>query len=179
MTEFSKLLDLASERIGGRVVAANDDFFAPKENLIKAEEPVWIKDKYTDRGKWMDGWETRRRRTPGHDWCILKLGMPGVLRGVDIDTNHFIGNFPESAALDATASEPSKTGEADWKEIVPKSLLMGGSQNFFTVKDEGAWTYVRLRIFPDGGVARLRLYGIVKPDWNRLGKGGEMIDLAA
>ena len=76
--DFTEYIDLAAERLGGRVLAANDEFFAPKENLLKASAPVWIADKYTDVGKWMDGWETRRRRTPGYDWCIVKLGLPGV-----------------------------------------------------------------------------------------------------
>src|SRR5580765_3812679 len=99
MSEFSDLLDLASERVGGRVLATNDDFFAPKENLVKAAKPVWIEDKYTDRGKWMDGWESRRRRTPGHDWCILQLGMRGRIRGVNVDTHHFTGNYPSHCSI--------------------------------------------------------------------------------
>src|SRR5437773_5354525 len=90
------LVDLAAERLGGKALKANDEFFAPKENLLKPGRGVFIADKFTARGKWMDGWETRRRRVPGHDWCVLRLGLPGVLRGLDVDTNHFIGNFPES-----------------------------------------------------------------------------------
>ena len=87
MSDFTQLVDLASKRLGGKVLAANDDFFAPKENLIKPEKPIFLEHKYTSRGKWMDGWETRRRRTPGYDWCILKLALPGVLRGVVVDTD--------------------------------------------------------------------------------------------
>ena len=94
------LIDLASELVGGSVIAASDEFFAPKENLIKATAPVFISDKYTDRGKWMDGWETRRKRTPGHDWCIIKLGPAGIARILNVDTNHFVGNFPEHCSLD-------------------------------------------------------------------------------
>ena len=101
MTEFSELLDLASERVGGQVIAANDDFFAPKENLIRAAKPVWIEDRYTDRGKWMDGWESRRRRTPGHDWCVLKLGLAGIISKLIVDTSYFRGNYPESCSIDA------------------------------------------------------------------------------
>ena len=108
---FSGLIDLASERLGGQAVLANDEFFAPKENLLKPSRGVFLPDEYTDRGKWMDGWETRRRRTPGHDWCIIKLGAPSMIRGVDIDTNHFLGNFPESASLDACAADTNASAE--------------------------------------------------------------------
>src|SRR6187402_3587094 len=102
---FDTYVDLANERLGGKVLAANDDFFAEKENLLLEKPPVWKEDLYTDRGKWMDGWETRRRREPGHDWCIVRLGLPGVIRGVVIDTAFFRGNFPESCALHATSIE--------------------------------------------------------------------------
>ena len=108
---FLDLVDLASERLGASVVAANDEFFAPKDNLIRAEAPRWREGEYTDRGKWMDGWETRRRREPGDDWCIVRLGVAGVIRGVDVETTHFKGNYPESCALDAGDG-------ADWKEIL-------------------------------------------------------------
>src|SRR6266581_2724412 len=97
---FTDLVDLAAGRLGGAVVAANDEFFAPKENLIRPEAAVWIDGKYTERGKWMDGWETRRRREPGDDWCIVRLGAAGRIRGVDVDTAHFKGNFPEACAIE-------------------------------------------------------------------------------
>ncbi|HYA94997.1 MAG TPA: hypothetical protein VEC95_01880, partial [Terriglobales bacterium] len=91
MSDFMQWIDLASERVGGRVLSANDEFFAPKENLLHPCDPAWIEDKYTDRGKWMDGWETRRRRTPGFDWCIVQLGIPGILHGLIVDTSYFKG----------------------------------------------------------------------------------------
>jgi allantoicase len=94
MKDFTHLADLAAERLGGVVLTANDEFFAPKENLIKETKPIFIEGKFTDRGKWMDGWETRRRRTPGYDWCIIRLGLPGILRGVLADTSFFRGNYP-------------------------------------------------------------------------------------
>src|SRR5687767_16003444 len=97
--EFTKLTDLASERLGGRALLASDDFFAEKENLLEPGRGVFVPDKYTDRGKWMDGWESRRKRVPGHDWCIIRLGVPGVVRAADIDTNHFLGNHPPYASL--------------------------------------------------------------------------------
>src|SRR5262244_3564238 len=101
--DFTELIDLASERLGGAVVFANDDFFAPKENLLKPSTPVFIEGKYTDLGKWMDGWESRRRRTPGFDWCIIRLGLPGIIRGVVVDTSHFKGNYPEQGSLEAAS----------------------------------------------------------------------------
>src|SRR5690349_19321110 len=98
-------IELSSERLGGRALLANDDFFAPKENLLKGAKPIWLEDEYTDRGKWMDGWETRRRREPGHDWCVLRLGLAGILRAVLVDTAYFRGNYPESFSLDGAAFE--------------------------------------------------------------------------
>ncbi|HUO34957.1 MAG TPA: hypothetical protein VMU43_08185, partial [Candidatus Acidoferrum sp.] len=118
MSGFEGFVDLASERLGGKVLAANDEFFAPKENLLKASKPVFIEGKYTDRGKWMDGWETRRRRTPGCDWCVIRLGLPGVLRGVVMDTSFFRGNFPTHFSLEACElgdGPPYKNEAAKWK----------------------------------------------------------------
>ena len=105
MPDFRELVDLASERLGGAAVAANDEFFAAKENLLKAGRPAFREGEYTDRGKWMDGWETRRRRDPGHDWCVIRLGLPGVLRGALVDTAHFVGNFPQECSLEAAEVE--------------------------------------------------------------------------
>jgi len=175
------LVDLAAERVGGKALVANDEFFAEKENLLKPGRGVFIADKYTDRGKWMDGWETRRRRTPGNDWCVVQLGLRGIIKQVDIDTNHFLGNHPPFASLDAiclTTAFPSDVETLSWTPILEKSPLNPGSQNPFAISSEQSWTHVRLNIFPDGGVARLRLYGIVVPDWGKV-KPGEVIDLAA
>lgn len=174
------LLDLASERMGAVVVAANDDFFAPKENLIKSAAPLWIEGRYTDRGKWMDGWETRRRRDDGtHDWCVVRLGARGIVRALDVDTTHFKGNYPESAAVDAAAEVPSgSVATADWTQILPRMPLNGDSHNRFDVEAAVEATHLRLRIFPDGGVARLRALGAVVADWNQLRRRPE-VDLAA
>ncbi|HSS78668.1 MAG TPA: allantoicase, partial [Thermoanaerobaculia bacterium] len=184
MSDFTDLVDLAAERLGGAVLAANDELFAPKENLLKAGEPVWIEGKYTDVGKWMDGWETRRRREPGHDWCMIRLGLPGVIRGVVVDTTHFRGNYPESCSLDACTVEgypaPDELKGAAWTEILPRSPLQGNSKNPFPVeKETGRVTHLRFNIYPDGGVARLRVHGEVVADWARLTRHGGEIDLAA
>ena len=171
MSDFIQLTDLASACLGGVVLIANDEFFAPKENLLKPEKPAWREHEYTDRGKWMDGWETRRRRTPGHDWCILRLGVPGILRGVVVDTSFFRGNYPEQCSLEACALE-GKPGadqltspETRWVEILPQSALAGDAENRFAISDAHRFTHLRLRIFPDGGVARLRVHGEALPDW--------------
>jgi allantoicase len=183
MTDFIEMVDLAAERLGGAALAANDEFFAPKENLLKAGEAVWIEGKYTDVGKWMDGWETRRRREPGYDWCLVRLGLPGVIRGVVVDTSYFRGNYPESCSLEACAVEGHPTPEelmaAGWTEILPRSPLEGHSKNRFpTERETGRVTHLRLNIFPDGGVARLRVHGEVVPDWTRLLRRKSEIDLA-
>jgi allantoicase len=182
MTEFTDLTDLAAERLGGAVLAANDEFFAPKENLLKASEPVFREGEYTDVGKWMDGWETRRRREPGYDWAIVRLGLPGIPRGVVVDTRHFRGNYPESCSIEACAVDghpaPADLSGTAWTEILPHSPLQGDSRNVFPIqKDLGRVTHLRLNIYPDGGVARLRVHGEVVPDWERLARRGE-IDLA-
>lgn len=185
MNEFTQLIDLATERLGGAVLAANDEFFAPKENLLKTDKPVFIEEKYTDRGKWMDGWETRRRRTPGHDWCIVRLGLPGIVRRVVVDTSFFRGNFPSHCSIEACAVDGSPSAsqlagsETPWREILPKSQLTGDTQNSFTIAERHRFTHLRLNIFPDGGVARLRVYGEVLPDWKHAIAAGDSVDLAA
>jgi allantoicase len=184
VNDFTELIDLASERLGGAVLYANDDFFAEKENLLKPSAPVFIEGKYTDRGKWMDGWESRRRRTPGFDWCVIRLGLPGIIRGVVVDTSFFRGNYPEQCSLEACAASGNPDAEqlqsetTRWTEILPVSVLQGDSQNPFMIQRGDRFTHLRFKIFPDGGVARLRVYGEVVPDWNALARRGE-IDLAA
>jgi allantoicase len=183
--DFTEHIDLAAERLGGRILAANDEFFAPKENLLKAAAPVWIADKYTDVGKWMDGWETRRRRTPGYDWCIVKLGLPGIIHGVVIDTANFKGNYPEHCELEACTADGdpaiSKLEDAAtrWSSLLPKSPLAGDTHNRFAVSHADRVTHLRMKIFPDGGVARLRVHGEVVPDWPSIERGEKQIDLAA
>ncbi|MDQ3907384.1 MAG: allantoicase [Acidobacteriota bacterium] len=185
MSDFTELIDLASERIGGAVLYASDDFFAPKENLLKPSAPIFREGVYTDRGKWMDGWESRRRRTPGFDWCVVRLGLAGRVRGVVVDTAFFRGNYPEQCSLEACSFDGNPTveqliGEANgWNEILPVSQLRGDSQNSFEISNDARATHLRFRIYPDGGVARLRVYGEVLPDWPRLVRRGGQVDLAA
>ncbi|MGV6851603.1 MAG: allantoicase [bacterium] len=174
---FTHLIDLAAERVGGKALDVSDDFFAEKENLLKPGRGIFIEDKYTDRGKWMDGWESRRKREEGHDWCVIQLGLRGVIKGVDIDTNHFLGNHPPFASLQAACVQ-GLPEENDWVEIIPKSPLQPGSQNLFQVNSLQEWTHVKLHIYPDGGVARLKVYGDVVPDWDKL-KDQHQVDLVA
>jgi allantoicase len=182
---FTDLPDLAAERLGGAVIAANDEFFAPKEGLIKAGPPEWREGVYTERGKWMDGWETRRRRTPGHDWAIIRLGVPGIVRGVVIDTSFYTGNYPEYASIDAGSLPPYRPTDVptSWKPLLKKSPLKGNTVNLFAISRPPALpssrlTHLRLNIFPDGGVARLRVHGEAMPDESVFSAGRE-VDLAA
>lgn len=187
--EFTDLVDLASERLGGAVLSANDEFFAPKENLVRAAAPIWKDGEYTDRGKWMDGWETMRRRSPrlgeAFDWCIVRLGTPGRIRGLTVDTSFFRGNFPSHCSVDACSANENVgiseliDGSTRWVEILPMSALSGDARNDFQIAYPERATHVRLKIFPDGGVARLRIYGDVLPDWDELKRRNSEIDLAA
>jgi allantoicase len=179
--DFTDLPDLVSARLGGRALFANDEFFAARANLVKPEPAIFVPGKYTARGKWMDGWETRRRRTPGHDWCVLQLGRRGIIRGVDVDTSFFVGNQPERASLEACdlAGRPARTAleRARWTEILAPVSCAPGASNRFVATGAVPATHVRLNIFPDGGVARLRLYGEVAVDPTRLARRG--VDLAS
>jgi allantoicase len=182
---FQDRLDLASERLGGSVLYATDDYFAEKENLLKPAKAVWKEHEYTDRGKWMDGWESRRKRTPGHDFAIIRLGLRGVVRGVVVDTAFFRGNYPAQCSIEACSTRAEADVEAllgdatNWIEILPKSDLKGDSENLFAIGSPFAFTHLRLRIYPDGGVARLRVHGDVVPDWRREGGLSIETDLAA
>ena len=179
---FTQLTDLAAERLGGKVLYATDDFFAEKENLIAPTRGVFIADKYTDRGKWMDGWESRRKRVPGHDWAVIQLATSGKIKGFDIDTNFFLGNHPPHASIEAiyleNADGISDWDALSWKEILPKSHLDAGSQNFYESNSDAIYTHLRLHIYPDGGVARLRVYGEVFKNWDTFDASKEL-DLVA
>jgi allantoicase len=172
---FREWIQLEQPRLGTRVIVATDEFFAAKERLIQPADPVFVDDKYDDHGKWMDGWESRRRRTPGFDSCIVRLGVPGIVRGVDIDTRYFTGNYPPQASIDACVSEDDEP-DGDWTEIVPMTEVAGDAHHFVAVDSGQVWTHLRLNIYPDGGVARLRIYGEVRPDVENV---GDVVDLVA
>ncbi len=158
---FHEWIRLEQPRLGTRVTFASDDFFGAKERLIEPAEPVFIADRYDDNGKWMDGWESRRRRDAGHDYCIVRLGMAGIVRGVNIDTRHFTGNYPPQASIDACVSEED-VPESGWYEILPTVDLEGDSRHWLAIENDSLVTHLRLNIYPDGGIARLRIFGEIQ-----------------
>ncbi len=176
---FTKYVNLAQPRLGAKVTYATDDFFADKARLIMPEDAVFIPGKYDDNGKWMDGWESRRKRGMGHDHAIIRLGQAGIIRGVDIDTSHFTGNFPPAASIEACVSDSDIPGDdAGWLEIVPATNLKGDSHHLVAVATDHPFTHLKLNIYPDGGVARLRVYGQMHKVWGQA-DAGKTTDLAA
>ncbi len=166
--DFTVLVDLASRLLGASVVAANDEFFAEKENLIKPEPPGFAPAAFGSKGKIYDGWETRRRREPGHDWAIVRLGCQGTVAGVVVDTAFFRGNYPPEISVEAAGAEgypsPAELGDLSWHQLVSRSPARGDTANLYLVDYRRRWTHIRLSIYPDGGVARFRVHGEVVPD---------------
>ena len=168
-------INLAHPRLGTVVLTATDEFFAAKERMLDPEPAVFYPDRFDDHGKWMDGWETRRRRGGGHDFAVVRLGVPGLIRGFDIDTSHFTGNYPPAASILAWSGTGDPGPGTRWTEILPPSSLGPSAHHYFAVASEVAWTHVGLHIWPDGGVARFRVYGEPMPA--SLSEG--LVDLAA
>ncbi|MFC3851211.1 allantoicase [Salinispirillum marinum] len=176
---YSHFVNLADARLGTKAIYVTDDWFASVDRMLQPEPPVWKDGVYDDNGKWMDGWESRRKRFEGYDYAVLALGVPGVIKGVDIDTSFFTGNYPPSASLEACFCADGDPHEKTvWTEIVSSVNLQGNSHNEFPVSDDRPWTHLRLNIYPDGGVARLRVYGIPFRDWSAQDPE-ERLDLAA
>ena len=165
---FTELPDLAVRTLGGSVAYANDELYAERENLITAGPAVFSPATFGLKGQVYDGWETRRRREPGHDHAIVRLGAPGIIHGVVVDTSFFTGNYPPEVSVEAAGAEgypsPAELAAAGWITIVPRSPAKGDARNLFEVTDGHRYTHVRLSIYPDGGVARLRVHGEVVPD---------------
>jgi allantoicase len=159
-------INLASPRLGAKAIFATDDFFADKSRLLSDAPPAFDPDRYDDNGKYMDGWESRRRRQGGHDHCIIRLGARGTIRGVDIDTSFFTGNYPPAASLEACQSEPDPNDRTAWSEILPRVELGPSAHHFHAISSDVAWTHLKLHMFPDGGIARLRVYGDPVPGWD-------------
>ena len=174
--------DLAGRVLGGTVMWAGDEFFAGAENLITPGPATHDPAAYGPRGKVYDGWETRRRRDgKGHDEAILRLGVPAIVRQVVVDTAYFTGNYPEFASVEGTCllgyPGVDEVRGAPWAPLIAKSPLTGDTRNALSVDaPDRLTTHVRLRIYPDGGVARLRVHGEVVPDPRLL---GARVDLAA
>jgi allantoicase len=177
---FTALPDLASRRLGGSVVSASDELFAEKENLIKPEPPAFDPSQFGNRGKVYDGWETRRRREPGHDHAIVRLGVPGVVHGVVVDTSFFRGNYPPQVSVEALGADgypsPEELAGMTWQPLVEPAAARGDAANMYPVASPLRWTHVRLSIYPDGGVARFRVHGTALPDPRFL---AGTVDLAA
>ncbi|KAF7231086.1 allantoicase [Nothobranchius furzeri] len=203
--DFLQFNDLCCESVGGKVVFATDEWFAPASNLLKRESPQFIASAFTEFGKWMDGWETRRKRIPGHDWCIIQLGVPGRIFGFDVDTSFFTGNHSPHVSIQAGCLGPlstftpgedrtgmaategqmaavAKLGSEAWPELVGVSQLRPGysdcCHNYFKVNFNGRVTHLRLNMYPDGGIARLRVYGVGLRDWSSV-PTNQQVDLVA
>ncbi len=162
----SKGINLAQPRLGCKIISCTDDFFAACDRMLKPEEAVFIDGKFDDNGKWMDGWETRRRRNGGFDSAIIKLGQPGILYGVDMDTSHFTGNYPPAASLEVCNCSTDPDDSTEWFEVIEATNLKGDSHHYVEINNDEVWTHLRLNIFPDGGIARLRVYGRIFCDWS-------------
>jgi allantoicase len=179
-------IDLLNEKLGGKALSCSDEWFAECANMVLDAAPVFKQGHFVASGQWMDGWESRRSfgrsyRDSGaadYDWCVLRLGAPGIIRGVDINTSHFRGNAPEYASLEGTCVSGDLSEDTQWVEILSKSATDAHSANVFAVSSEQVWTHVRLKIYPDGGVARLRVYGEAQVARENF-IDGELLDLAS
>lgn len=172
-------VNLADPRIGAVALACSDDFFAAMDRLLQPSPAQFVVGKYDDNGKWMDGWESRRKRGPGHDWCVVQLGRPGTLAGVDIDTSFFTGNFPPAASLDGCPDGRDPEDAASWQPLIGATPLAGNRHHLLPLAcGDACYSHVRLNIFPDGGVARLRVYG--RPAARTVSAGADgLVDLLA
>lgn len=182
----SQYIDLLNEKVGGRALACSDEWFAECSNLVNSDEPIFKEGYFVATGQWMDGWESRRSygraaHRSGQrdiDWCVLRLGIPGVIRGVDVNTMHFRGNAPEFASIEGAWQEGTVTGNTEWFELLPKTPTEAHSHNVFDVKSDKPCTHLRLNMHPDGGVARLRAYGEAQVISDNFIEG-ELVDLAS
>ena len=186
MDDFQfRFINLLAERVGGRAIDCSDQWFASCDNLVKPGRGIFKEGEFTEKGQWMDGWESRRSfgrqfRPSGldHDWCVLRLGFAGRIRGVDVDTHHFRGNAPLRVAVDATDVRLDPDPTTIWQEIIPETDVLPDEQNPIPCSSAQRWTHLRLRIYPDGGVARFRAYGEVIPNPEDYVEG-ELVDLAS
>ena len=178
INETQTLVNLASPKMGTKIISVSDEFFGEATRMLSDQEPVFIEDKYDTHGKWMDGWESKRRRDGGNDWAILKLGSSGIISKIEIDTSYFTGNFPPFFSLEGIYSETEPNKDSNWKSLIAKTNLVGDCKNNFELNLKEKFNFVRLQIFPDGGVARIRLFGEVKYNWDRF-NNEEIIELSS
>jgi allantoicase len=180
---MSRNINMADARLGAAALSSSDEFFAPAERMLQPGEPEWRAGVYDANGKWMDGWETRRRRGMGYDHCIVRLAAPCMLAMLEIDTRYFTGNYPPFASVQGCRLAGNPDQQTVWTELLPRVSLRGDARNYFELAAGEIWTHLKLNIHPDGGVARLRAYGSVHRDWTQGTVGDpparELIDLAA
>ncbi len=178
--EFCRhFVNLADARLGAQALTASDDFFAAKERMLNPEPAVFVPGKYDQNGKWMDGWESRRRRGPGHDWCVVRLARPGVIHGLDLDTSHFTGNYPPAAGIEACALAHSDPDQRTvWTSLLPAVNLSGNRHHYFAIASTTPVSHLRVNLYPDGGLARLRVYGRPEFDPSATDADG-LVDLAS
>ena len=162
--QLQQLTNLADARIGAKIVECSDEFFAEAKRMLQFDAPIFVEDKFDDHGKWMDGWETRRKRHAGYDWAIIELGVMGKIKALDIDTTFFTGNYPASAAVEACYAPNGNFTDAKWHSILPNSILGSSQHHVFDLETSEVYTHVRLNIYPDGGIARFRVYGEVQTE---------------
>ena len=172
------LVNLASPKMGTKILAFSDDFFGEVTRMLNDKDPIFIEDKYDNHGKWMDGWESKRRRDGGNDWAIIKLGSAGIISKIEIDTSYFTGNFPPFFSLEGIYSETEPDKNSNWKTLIDKTSLIGDCKNNFELNLKETLNFIRLQIFPDGGVARIRLFGEVKYNWKQF-NSDEIIELSS
>lgn len=156
--QVKKNINLAAPEVGGAICSVSDEFFAPAKRMLDGKDPVFIPDLYDENGKWMDGWESRRKRVAGHDYCVIRI-CPGVVQDIEIDTRYFTGNFAPAASIEACHVAIEPEAETQWTELLGQSTLEGDKVQRFAVNNQQAWTHLRIHIYPDGGIARLRVYG--------------------
>lgn len=174
-----RCVNLADARLGALALSCSDDFFAAKERMLNPAPAEFIEGKYDQNGKWMDGWESRRKRGPGHDWCVVRLARPGQVHGVDLDTRHFTGNFPPAASIEAChlfTGDPNE--DTAWFSLLPAVNLLGNRNQYFSIAVDHLCSHVRVNLFPDGGLARLRVYGTPVFDASATDSDG-LIDLVS
>ena len=175
--KFKNTVNLAETKFGSKIIYKTDEFFGAANRILSSSKPVFKEGVYDKHGKWMDGWETRRKRKKGHDFLVIKLGRPGKIFNVDIDTSYFSGNQPSQASLEACLSKKNPNKKTIWKTILNKKKLGPDRNHNFKINNHSTFNFIKLNIFPDGGVARIRLNGIV--DLEKINLSGKNVNLSS
>ena len=174
--KFRNTVNLAEPKFGSKIIYKTDQFFGAASRILNSQKAIFKEGIYDHHGKWMDGWETRRKRKVGHDYLIIKLGRPGKIFNVDIDTSFFSGNQPSEASLQACYSKIKPSKNTNWKTILNKKKLGPDKNHNFKIKNHSTFNFIKLNIFPDGGIARLKLNG--KVDLEKINLKGKNVNLS-